>query len=213
MPRFAPIRRDGGLRRKAGRRAPRSITLIVCEGETELEYLQVLRGRLGILPAEVILADSTEGSAPINVVACAERKAKERGGYDHIFCVFDRDFHTSFERARERIRYLATRRVERLPIREVVSVPCFETWVLLHFERSDPQFRDCAAVIARIRERHMPEYLKADVRTMNALVDRIEMALASAAWLEQRVELNGRNPYTDMHRLVAHFQAVSAQEG
>lgn len=78
---------------------PRSITLIVCEGGTELKYLAVLCNRLGLRPTEVIHAENTEGSAPISVVACAERRAKERGGYDHIFCVCDRDLHESFERA------------------------------------------------------------------------------------------------------------------
>ncbi|MFY8135359.1 MAG: RloB domain-containing protein [Aquimonas sp.] len=72
-----------------------SITLIVCEGEIELEYLGVLCNRLGLRPTEVILAENTEGSAPISVVACAERKARERGGYNHIFCVFDRDSHSA----------------------------------------------------------------------------------------------------------------------
>jgi hypothetical protein len=140
MPRLSPIRRDSRLRRRAGNRPPRSITLIVCEGETELEYLTALCNRLGLRPTEVILAENTEGSAPISVVTCAERRAKEWGGYDHIFCVFDRDSHESFERARSRIRQLASRRSAALPIREIVSIPCFEIWVLLHFEQSDAQF-------------------------------------------------------------------------
>lgn len=212
MSRLSPIRRNSRLRRRAGNRPPRSITLIVCEGETELEYLAVLRNRLGLLPTEVILADNTEGSAPISVVACAERKAKERGGYDHIFCVFDRDFHESFERARSRIRQLASRRSAALPIKEIVSVPCFEMWVLLHFEQSDSQFADCSAVISRIRDRYMPDYMKANVHVANALVDRLGVALASAAWLELRAEENNWNPYTAVHQLVAHLRAVAAQE-
>jgi len=165
MPRLSPIRRDSRLRRRAGNRPPRSVTLIVCEGETEREYLAVLCNRLGLLPTEVILAENTGGSAPISVVACAERRATERGGYDHIFCVFDRDSHESFERAR-----------------------------------------------SRIRDRHMPDYVKAKVRVANALVDCLDAALASAAWLEVRAEGNNWNPYTQVHQLVAHLRAVAAQE-
>ncbi len=213
MPRLSPIRRDSRLRRRAGSRPPRSITLIVCEGETELEYLAVLCNRLGLLPTEVILAENTEGSAPISVVACAERRAKERGGYDHIFCVFDRDSHESFERARSRIRQLASRRSAALPIREIVSIPCFEIWVLLHFEQSDAQFAECSEVLSRIRDRHMPDYVKAKVRVANALVDRLDVALASAAWLELRAEGNNWNPYTEVHQLVEHLRTVAAQEG
>jgi hypothetical protein len=213
MPRLSPIRRDSRLRRRAGNRPPRSITLIVCEGETELEYLTALCNRLGLRPTEVILAENTEGSAPISVVTCAERRAKEWGGYDHIFCVFDRDSHESFERARSRIRQLASRRSAALPIREIVSVPCFEIWVLLHFEQSDAQFAECSEVISRIRDRHMPDYVKAKIRVANALVDRLDVALASAAWLELRAEENNWNPYTAVHQLVAHLRDVAAQEG
>ncbi|MFN9748568.1 MAG: RloB family protein [Burkholderiales bacterium] len=213
MPRLSPIRRDSRLRRRAGNRPPRSITLIVCEGETELEYLKVLCNHLGLRPTEVILAENTEGSAPISVVTCAERRAEKWGGYDHIFCVFDRDSHESFERARSRIRQLASRRSAPLPIREIVSVPCFEIWVLLHFEQSDAQFADCSEVISRIRDQHMSDYVKAKIRVANALVDRLDVALASAAWLELRAEENNWNPYTAVHLLVEHLRTVAAQEG
>lgn len=213
MPRLSPIRRDSRLRRRPGNRPPRSVTLIVCEGETELEYLTALCNRLGLRPTEVILAENTEGSAPISVVTCAERRAKEWGGYDHIFCVFDRDSHESFERARSRIRQLASRRSAALPIREIVSIPCFEIWVLLHFEQSDAQFAECSEVLSRIRDRHMPDYVKAKVRVANALVDRLDVALASAAWLELRAEGNNWNPYTEVHQLVEHLRTVAAQEG
>ena len=212
MPRVSPIRHENRLRRKSGSLPPRSITLIVCEGETELEYIAVLRSRLGLRPTEVILAENTEGSAPISVVACAERKARERGGYDHIFCVFDRDSHESFERARARIRQLASRKSGALPIKEVVSIPCFEVWVLLHFEQSDAEFTDCAAVLSRIRDRHMPEYTKANVRIANALLDRLDAAVISAAWLERRAQENNWNPYTAVHQLVAHLRDIASQQ-
>ena len=209
MARVSPIRREHSLRRKPGRRAPRSLTLIVCEGETEVQYFSALRARLGLLPTEIVLANNKKGSAPINVVECAERKARERGSYEHIFCVFDRDAHESFERARERIRVLASRRTSPLPMREIVSVPCFEIWVLLHFERSDAQFSDCAAVHARIRARTMPDYAKASVRVANRLVDQVTVALSHAAWLERRIAAHGDNASTTVHRRVEHLQRVA----
>jgi hypothetical protein len=209
MARLAPIRPDSRLRRRAGSRPPRSITLIVCEGETELDYFKALRSKLDLLPAEIVVADNTQGSAPISVVTCAERRAKEQGGYDHIFCVFDRDAHESFERARERIRKLASKKRGALPIKEVVSIPCFEIWVLLHFEQTERPFQDCSAVISYIRDRHMPEYAKASARNASSLVESLEAALISAAWLAQRARDNNRNPYTDVHRLVEHMKAVA----
>ena len=94
------LRGTESFRRKPGSKAPRSVTLIVCEGETEQEYFKAARIKYGLTTAEVIVADNTVGSAPSSVVECAEHRCAEPGSYDHIFCVFDRDDHESFDRAR-----------------------------------------------------------------------------------------------------------------
>ncbi|RCN58768.1 RloB domain-containing protein [Acidiferrobacter thiooxydans] len=106
------------FRRRPGHKAPRSITLIVCEGETEQEYFKALRMHYGLTTAEIVIAEDTKGSTPISVVNYAEEKAREPGGYDRIYCVFDRDHHESFERAREKIRDLASRQKRPLPIKQ-----------------------------------------------------------------------------------------------
>ena len=103
---ISKLRASGSFRRTAGRKPPRSITLIVCEGETEQEYFEAARIKYGLTTAEIILADNTIGPAPISVVECAEGKCAERGGYDKVFCVFDRDGHESFDRARKKIKTL-----------------------------------------------------------------------------------------------------------
>ncbi len=85
-------------------------------------------------------------------------------------------------------------------------------WVLLHFEQSDAEFTDCAAVLSRIRDRHMPEYTKANVRIANALLDHLDAAVTSAAWLERRAQENNWNPYTAVHQLVTHLRDVASQQ-
>ena len=111
MPRrhISKIRGRSQLRRRPGQREPRSITLIVCEGETEEAYFEAARVHFNLTTAEVVVADNTQGAAPISVVECAEERAEERGGYDTIFCVFDRDGHQSLDRARSKIKGLASR--------------------------------------------------------------------------------------------------------
>ncbi|MHB1527928.1 MAG: RloB family protein [Acidiferrobacteraceae bacterium] len=104
MARIGTIRGIQSLRRKPGHKPPRSITLIVCEGETEQTYFEAARTQYRLTRTEVVIADNTVESAPISVVDCAERRSKEPGGYDQIYCVFDRDGHESFDRARARIR-------------------------------------------------------------------------------------------------------------
>lgn len=164
MPRrhISKIRSRSAFRRRPGQREPRSITPIVCEGKTERAYFEAARIHFQLTTAEVVVADNTKGAAPISVVECAEERAAEQGGYDTIFCVFDRDGHESFDRARAKIRGLASRSRNRLNMHETLSVPCFELWVLLHFGRTDRPFRQCAEVIGRIRSEHMNGYEKAN---------------------------------------------------
>lgn len=54
-----------------------------------------------------------------------------------------------------------------------MSIPCWEIWVLLHFEQTDAPFVDCADVIRRITARHLPHYAKADERVSQELMLRI----------------------------------------
>ena len=208
MARISRLRGNQSLRRRPGQKPPRSITLIVCEGETEQKYFEAARIRYQLTQAEVVLDDNTEGPAPISVVRSAEKKCAERGGYDHVFCVFDRDGHESFTRARDQVLALARRKHKPLPIKAIISVPCFELWVLLHFERTDAPFVRCDDVVASVRG-HMPAYTKADARTARQLMGRLDMALGNAQWLEQRAANNNYNPYTSVHHILRHFEAVA----
>jgi len=212
MARISKLRGRESFRRRPGRKTPRSITLIVCEGETEQEYFEVVRIKYGLTNAEVVIADNTVGSAPISVVECAERKSREQGGYDKIHCVFDRNGHESFDRARTKIKALSGRKQKRLPIDEAISIPCFEVWVLLHFERTDTPFVNCEDVRRRIRDRHMAGYEKADASVARQLMANVDAALANADWLEPRAARNDYNPYTSVHRVLRHLASVVAQK-
>lgn len=182
--------------------------MIVGEGETEQEYFEAARVHFNLTTAEVVVADNTKGSAPISVVECAEERAAEQGGYDAIFCVFDRDGHESFDRARTKIRGLASRARNRLNIREAISVPCFELWVLLHLERTDRPFQNCSAVVARIRNLFLRDYEKADAQIAKRLLEKVETVLANAQWLTGREEIVGGSPFTSVGALVQHLKDV-----
>ncbi|MBE0627112.1 MAG: RloB domain-containing protein [Burkholderiales bacterium] len=215
MARRKPISTLRGRRsfsRRAGQKAPRSVTLIVCEGETEQEYFEAVRIHYGLSTAEVVVAENTVGSAPKSVVQCAERKCAERGGYDKVFCIMDRDGHESFDQARATIKTLAGRKRKPLPIEEAVSIPCFEVWVLLHFERADPPFTRCTDVIQRIRDNHMPGYEKADRVVIQQLMQKINEAVSNAQWLEARAADNNHNPFTSIHKVVRHFIDVAGKD-
>jgi hypothetical protein len=208
MARLSKLRGNESYKRKQGRKTPRSITIIVCEGETEQEYFEAARIKIGLSTTEIVLAENTKGPAPISVVMCAEEKAAEPGGYDKIFCVFDRDGHESFDRSRERIKQLSTRKKTPLPIQEAISIPCFEVWVLLHLEKTDAPFTRCDNVIERIRV-HMAGYEKASQTVANQLMNRVDAAVENANWLEARAANNNFNPYTSVHHILRHMKEVA----
>ena len=139
------------------------------------------------------------------------REVWQQGGYDQIFCVFDRNGHESFDRARVKIKSLAGRKKKPLPIEEAISVPCFEVWVLLHFERTDAPYERCDDVIIRVRT-HVPGYMKADAAIARQLINRIDTAVGNAEWLERRAAHNNYNPYTSVHHVLRHFEAVANQK-
>jgi hypothetical protein len=206
--RISRPRRTDSFRRASGNKPPRSITFIICEGEAEKTYFNAARIRYGLTTAEVVLPDNTAGSAPISVVRCAEARGREPGGYDTIFCVFDRDGHESFDRARERIRTLAGRTRNPLPIREAISIPCFEFWVLLHFERTDAPFTCCDEVTRKVRN-HMMNYEKANATIARSLMDNVECAMEHADWLERSAEGSNQNPDTSVHYMLRHFEQIA----
>jgi len=52
--RISRPRRTDSFRRTPGNKPPRSITLIICEGETEQTYFNAARIRYGLTTAEVV---------------------------------------------------------------------------------------------------------------------------------------------------------------
>lgn len=213
MARRKPLSRPrtkDNLRRRPGSKPPRSITLVVCEGETERIYFDVIREKFRLTTADVHIPKNMEGSAPISVVRYALEKYAEPGGYDQIFCVFDRDRHASFHEARALIHSSATRTRSPVPVKEAVSIPCFEIWVLMHFIQTDAPFGRCGEVIARIDRDYVHGYEKTDRKIAEHLMNRLDDAIRNAEWLESRAPDNDNNPYTSAHHVVSHFANVAS---
>jgi hypothetical protein len=203
------IRRGSSFRRRPGSKPPRSVTLIVCEGETEQLYFKAARQRYRLTSAEIVIADNTRGSAPESVVQLAEERYRDNDGYDKVFCVFDRDGHESYQRARDRVLHLRTRTKNPLPIDDAISFPCFEVWILLHYERTDRPFNRCTDVVQRIRQTHIQGYEKADEDVAGVLMDRVEVALANAEWLAARAQITNYNPFTAVQAVIRHLSNVA----
>jgi RloB-like protein len=122
-------------RRDAHRKSTKRI-LIVGEGKTEELYFRAFVKALKLDGVDVDVT-SEGGSAPKSVVKFAQKKVKEAGrpdsgGYSHVFCVFDRDDHESYEAAISKTFELNKNLNFPSKIEAITSIPCIEFWFILH---------------------------------------------------------------------------------
>lgn len=182
---------DAGRRseRTARRQPQRKVILIVCEGQTEEAYFRAVKAhyRNPSTPNVKIVRDRSD---PVRAVEKGIRANKD-GDFDHVFCVVDDDKPDRTAQARKRIG-------KRDDFDLILSVPCFEVWLLLHFERSDAPFAECAAVCVRLKE-WLPEYVKGLHCEFASITHRIDVAIGNAHWLVGR-KLD--NPATNVHHVL-----------
>lgn len=198
-------------------RKPYDRLLIVCEGEkTEPQYLreiqqfyrlttahvQVLPGRFGTSPRQVL-------DYALTVFRKGDRERGIRAGeFDRIVAVFDRDEHASYHEALDRAEAqngrLKNDGGEPVPIDAIVSVPCFELWLLLHFEDvHEPLHRN--DLMRRLKV-HLPDYEKGVGGHWGATQARLDDATRRAKRLAAATSpYDGTCPYTAMHELVSRL--------
>lgn len=204
------------LRRRGPTREPYDRILIVCEGEkTERGYFEDFRGHFRLSSANVEIAKNDLGSSPISVVECAVELYRRDRGYDRVYCVFDRDRHPRYDEALARIDNERRRKRGSIPIHAVPSIPCFEFWILLHFEYTTRQFEVVEGSICDELIRYLRTYLP-DYRKAGSVFDRLVGNLDTATTNAKRVmvfhETSGTdNPSTRIHELVEHLRSLNSE--
>lgn len=212
QPKHRQIARD--LRRRSAVRQPFPRLLIVCEGEkTEPQYLTEICRDKRLPTAHVHVCGGARGTEPRCLVDYAERLFLEgdRGRhleprrFDGVYVVFDRDVHHSYHEALHRVaalhRRLKNDERQAVEVHAVASVPCFELWLLLHYEDVQaPLHRDEAC--RRLR-RHLPGYEKGRPGLWAMTRDHLDAACRRAQVRALATTAHdGREPYTDMAALV-----------
>lgn len=202
------------LERKEGRRASYDRILIVSEGrKTEPQYFEEIRMVHRLHTANVRVRHCELGTAPIQVVEYAkelfERGDRHTGvprrAFEEVYAVFDRDDHASYDAALALARSLdgRLRNDNKQPVvfRAIASVPCFELWLLLHFEDIQAAIhRD--DVVRRLRQ-YIPEYQKGMKDVFARTSNQLNAALQRADQLAQRFTPDtAPEPYTGIADLV-----------
>ncbi|MEQ1593799.1 MAG: RloB family protein [Casimicrobium sp.] len=191
--------------------------MIVCEGtKTEPHYLAELLIDLRIRPQSVRIAPN-DGVSPDRVVAHAlalyEEDSQTGDSYDKVYCVFDRDNHTTFYGAVQRTRDLC---IAGKPFVAITSDPCFEVWLLLHFGYTDQPFQAAGrksvgdTVVAALKSKPgFAKYGKGQAGVYTTLKGSLEIAIEAARRLRDHAEATGSvNPLTSVDILVSELRAL-----
>jgi RloB-like protein len=207
MSKISRARHRASLRRRAPVRPPYDRVLIVCEGEkTECNYFEEIRQRGRISSAHIHIIPSDIGTDPVSVVKSAEAAFKDKGkSFERIYAVFDRDDHQDYANAIHmacaKNQKLKNDQKQAVAFEAIVSVPCFELWLLLHF--SDARSWMHRDLVVKQLRNHISKYEKG----MSNLFEFTEFALETATHRAKLLkQTNQRIPgdelYTDVHELV-----------
>lgn len=222
-------RKAANLERQKVSRAQRKRILIVTEDEkSALLYLRafwrsVHRGKDRLL-AESVTMVAGQGSSPDCVVKTAKKAAnkayKAGDSYNDVYCVMDVDQHEHLNDALQVIRNGP--KPAGTKYHAIVSNPCFEYWVLLHYKESSKPFSSkrvgkssCDCVREEFKKiDSLKGYDKGDVCTLqtlaqnktglNAAIERAQRILGGAA-------PEGINPSTNFYELIKDLTKLQTE--
>jgi hypothetical protein len=192
--------------RKPARYKPQPRVLVLCEdSKSSLFYLREAAQHFRV-HAQVEIAHPGK-TDPKGIVGEA---IKRRRSLDRVFCVIDRDTHHGFDEA---LQLAAAGAVD-----TIVSHPCYEFWLLLHFRYTRAGYvaggGNSAAdhMVQHVRvEAGMQAYAKGSITGLfDRLLERLPAARERAEQTMQKALADGeRNPSTELHLLIEAFERLA----
>lgn len=200
------------------KRLPGKSFLIVSEGEvTEVNYFEMIKTQLHSAGIDVKVCGKECDNDPKSVVLFAEKAYQasggaKNGGFDHVVCVFDRDSHTTFDWALNRIERLNRAQRKDPPVFLAAwSDPSFELWVYLHFTytrmacSTNSGYSGADAISSLIRKQAGFESFNKALSTsqLDKLWRNFNKAVKNGKMtLKEFRESRHRNPSTNVHEIV-----------
>jgi hypothetical protein len=192
-------------------RQPRKTIAIFCEGRrTEPEYLEALRREPAVRDVAAVdlrIETRGRGSVPLTLVRMAaevqRRTLREEGEIDEFWCVFDVEWPKNHPGLAEALELAAANGID-----VAVTNPCFELWLLLHFEDHRAWLdNDAARRLRRSYDGQLDKGLAG-----GRYMAKRNVAARRAAALDRSHERNGsgfpkNNPSSGMHLLLASIEA------
>ncbi len=198
------------IRRTHNTQRRRARVLIQCEGDTEPNYLREFRRDPRVVSHFNVTVKEGHGGDANAVISAAiaerERQRRPEDRYDHIWCVLDVEGDT---RAAVLTEAIAEARRQKFGV--FLSNPCFEVWLLAHFEATSRSFSNCKATERYLKQTHWgtvsrTEYDKADPHLFRKLAERLPAALANAQLVLENNHRGGEcqacNSSTEVYKLI-----------
>ena len=193
---------------------PPKRVLILCEGLSEKIYVRGFcseaKNRQSLHAVEIEVYQP-KNYTPYGLLKTAKAKAQEakRDGlpYDSIWIVFDKDEHaripeTFVESENEKVKI-------------AFSVVCFETWILLHFEKTSKHFMNCEKLIGYIKQKGYLNYEKtnyyealSEEQKKNAIINASWLREQNKIYIEDGIQVFKLLAYTNFDELILYLSNI-----
>ncbi len=177
--------------------------IVVCEGKTEEQLLNALKGRWRITKLKVQVKGSQGDPRNVVRVAGDRVRADARHGVE-VWAVFDRDEHAHWSGAIDQARALG--------IDLAISNPCFELWAILlhrdhtaHIHRHEAQRR-----LKRLHKGY--DHARSPYLDVDVVLGALELAEQRCALLSRTAVANGDphgNPSSTFSTLVSRIRGLA----
>jgi hypothetical protein len=210
-PKRRQLRREGRrLERKKATRVGLASLLIVCEGrETEPNYLNGFCDARRINRANVTIVPGDGQTDALSLVRKARLRFEIDRDFDRVFVVCDCE-NESLSPARALastpLKHITGRQIS---VELIVTRPCFEFWLLLHFEYVARSLPTADSAIDLLR-RHVTDYRKADRNVFRKVEGGLDRAMIHAARLKADIAQVGvQSPDSDMPLLIEMLSSLT----
>lgn len=191
--------------------------LILCEGETEENYFTGLisqekhRRKFTSIDVDIY---KPKNHSPLGLVNEAKERIRiakrEKNKFDFVWVIFDKDGHANVSDAFE------IARTSDPEIKIAFTIPCFEFFVLLHFEKKSKSYAKCDNIISRIKKEYIKDYEKAN-NIFESLLPNMHIGMENSKWIMDNIvkdEINGGEKIynlsvcSNIHELVNYLYSL-----
>lgn len=188
--------------------------LIVCEDTVSgYHYLKDVIKHFKLSTANVSIVGL--GQSPISIVEHAnhrftDEKKSYRPDFDKVFCVFDRDTHSTFFEAKQKIEAI-NKKLKKPIFNAIPSDPCFEIWLIIHFKYTSKLYeksgrKSAANMVVEELRMLLPNYQKGYKEAFQDTCVLMAKAIENSKKLKDYCEKNGtESPRTDIDIMIEYI--------